>query len=41
VVNDLGGELLGDIHASAAYRKSMAPRFVAQAVEKAAARARA
>jgi len=39
VLNDLGGDLLGDIHASAAYRKSMAPRYVAQAVIRAAERA--
>lgn len=39
VVNDLGGDLLGDIHSSAAYRKSMAPHYVVQAVKRAAGRA--
>lgn len=39
VENDLGGDLLGDMHAGAAYRKAMAPVFVKRALMAAAARA--
>jgi len=40
IADDLGGEVLGDIHASAAYRRQMAPVFVRRALETAVARAR-
>lgn len=39
VQDDLGDELQGDIHASAEYRKAMAPVFVKRALMKAAGRA--
>ncbi|MFQ5399804.1 MAG: FAD binding domain-containing protein [Anaerolineae bacterium] len=39
VQDDLGGEILGDIHASADYRRQMAPVFVRRALTAAAARA--
>ena len=39
VTNDLGDDILGDIHASADYRREMAPVMVARAVEQAAKRA--
>ncbi|MEM7537940.1 MAG: xanthine dehydrogenase family protein subunit M, partial [Chloroflexota bacterium] len=39
VANDLGDDVMGDIHASADYRRSMAPVFVSRAVSKAAERA--
>ena len=39
VENDLGGDLLGDMHAGADYRKAMAPVFVKRALLAAAARA--
>jgi carbon-monoxide dehydrogenase medium subunit len=39
VENDLGGDLLGDMHAGADYRKAMAPVFVKRALMAAAARA--
>ena len=39
VENDLGGDLLGDMHAGADYRKAMAPVFVKRALIAAAARA--
>jgi carbon-monoxide dehydrogenase medium subunit len=35
VANDLGDEILGDIHASAEYRRAMAPVYVARALMKA------
>lgn len=38
VSNDLGDELLGDIHASADYRRAMAPVYVKRALLKAAER---
>ena len=40
VANDLGDDVMGDIHASADYRRQMAPVFVRRALEKAASRAR-
>ncbi|MGH2537213.1 MAG: FAD binding domain-containing protein [Candidatus Promineifilaceae bacterium] len=40
VGDDLGDELIGDIHASAEYRRAMAPVFVRRALLKAAERAR-
>jgi len=36
VTNDLGDDLIGDIHASAEYRRAMAPVYVARALMKAA-----
>lgn len=39
VLDDLGGELLGDIHASAEYRRKTAPAFVRRALSKAVTRA--
>lgn len=39
VANDLGDDIMGDIHASTDYRRAMAPVFVARAIEKAAGRA--
>jgi carbon-monoxide dehydrogenase medium subunit len=39
VQDDLGDEILDDFHASAAYRRAMAPLFVKQALEKAVLRA--
>lgn len=39
VQNDLGADILGDIHASADYRKAMAPVYVRRAVAAAAERA--
>lgn len=36
VTNDLGNELIGDMHASADYRRAMAPVYVARALMKAA-----
>jgi carbon-monoxide dehydrogenase medium subunit len=39
VANDLGDDILGDIHASADYRKQMAPVFVKRALIKAKDRA--
>lgn len=39
VVNDLGDEVLGDIHASTDYRKAMAPVYVKRALAKAVERA--
>lgn len=39
VVNDLGEDVMGDIHASADYRRAMAAVYVARAVQKAAERA--
>lgn len=39
VVNDLGEDVMGDIHASADYRRAMAPIYVARALSKAAERA--
>lgn len=39
VASDLGGDVIGDIHASAGYRREMAPVFIARAVKKAAERA--
>lgn len=39
VANDLGNDILGDIHASADYRREMAPVMVARAVEQATKRA--
>jgi CO/xanthine dehydrogenase FAD-binding subunit len=39
VQNDLGDDILGDIHASADYRRQMATVFVRRAVTKAAERA--
>ena len=40
VVDDLGDEVMGDIHASADYRRQMAPVFVRRALETAVSRAR-
>jgi carbon-monoxide dehydrogenase medium subunit len=40
VLNDLGDDIIGDIHASAEYRKAMAPVFVKRAVTAAAQRAK-
>jgi len=40
VANDLGDEVMGDMHASADYRRRMAPVFVRRALEKAASRAK-
>ena len=40
VADDLKGEVLGDIHTSAAYRKAVAPVFVQRALTAAAQRAR-
>ena len=40
VVNDLGDDVMGDMHASADYRRQMAPVFVRRALEKAASRAK-
>jgi carbon-monoxide dehydrogenase medium subunit len=40
VVDDLGRELLGDIHTSANYRKAMAPVYIRRALNLAAERAR-
>lgn len=40
VLNDLGDDVIGDIHASAEYRKAMAPVFVKRAVTAAAQRAK-
>lgn len=39
VVNDLGEDVMGDIHASADYRRAMAAVYVARAVQKAVERA--
>lgn len=39
VVNDLGEDVMGDIHASADYRRAMAAIYVTRAVQKAAERA--
>jgi carbon-monoxide dehydrogenase medium subunit len=39
IVDDLGDDVMGDIHASAEYRTAMAPVYVARALSKAAARA--
>jgi carbon-monoxide dehydrogenase medium subunit len=39
VDDDLGGDLLGDLHASADYRRSVAPAFVSRALLKAVERA--
>ena len=39
VVNDLGEDVMGDMHASADYRRAMATIYVARAVQKAAERA--
>lgn len=39
VDNDLGDQVLGDIHASADYRRSVAPEFVARAIRSALQRA--
>jgi carbon-monoxide dehydrogenase medium subunit len=39
VLNDLGDEVMGDIHASANYRRQMAPVFVARALNLASHRA--
>ena len=39
VLDDLGDEILDDMHASADYRRAMVPRFVKQALEKAVLRA--
>jgi carbon-monoxide dehydrogenase medium subunit len=39
VANDLGDDILGDIHAGADYRRQMAPVFVKRALMKAAGRA--
>jgi carbon-monoxide dehydrogenase medium subunit len=39
VHNDLGDDLIGDIHASAAYRREVAPTYVFRALEKAWQRA--
>jgi carbon-monoxide dehydrogenase medium subunit len=36
VANDLGDDLIGDMHASAEYRRAMAPVYVARALMKAA-----
>ena len=41
ITGDIGGDLLGDIYASAAFRGSMAPVYVARAIAAAAGRARA
>ncbi len=38
VVNDLGDDVIGDIHASADYRRAMAPVYVARAIKAAAQR---
>ena len=38
---DLGKDLLGDVYASASFRGSMAPVYVARAIAAAAERARA
>jgi len=40
VANDLGDDVTGDMHASAEYRRQMAPVFVRRALEKAASRAK-
>lgn len=40
IANDLGNDVMGDMHASADYRRQMAPIFVRRALEKAASRAR-
>jgi carbon-monoxide dehydrogenase medium subunit len=40
VANDLGDDVMGDMHASADYRRQMAPVFVRRALEKAASRAK-
>ena len=39
IVNDLGDEVMGDIHASESYRRSMAPVFAERAIAKAVERA--
>ncbi|MFQ5944103.1 MAG: hypothetical protein ACE5JF_11170 [Anaerolineales bacterium] len=39
VQNDLGDEILDDMHASADYRKAMAPVYVRRAIAAAAERA--
>lgn len=39
VANDLGDDVMGDIHASAEYRRQMAPVFVRRALETAVSRA--
>lgn len=39
VDNDLGGDVMGDIHASSEYRRSVAPVFVRRALEAAVSRA--
>jgi carbon-monoxide dehydrogenase medium subunit len=39
IVDDLGDDLLGDLHASAEYRKAMAPVYVKRALKAAVARA--
>jgi CO/xanthine dehydrogenase FAD-binding subunit len=40
VADDLKGEVIGDIHTSADYRKAVAPVFVQRALTAAAQRAR-
>jgi carbon-monoxide dehydrogenase medium subunit len=40
VLNDLGDDIIGDIHASAEYRQAMAPVFVKRAIMAAAQRTR-
>lgn len=40
IASDLGDEVNGDIHASAEYRKAVAPGLVAEAIRKAAGRAK-
>jgi carbon-monoxide dehydrogenase medium subunit len=40
VKNDLGDDIIGDIHASAEYRQAMAPVFVKRALLTAIQRAR-
>lgn len=40
IANDLGDEVTGDMHASADYRRQMAPVFVRRALETAASRAK-
>jgi carbon-monoxide dehydrogenase medium subunit len=39
IANDLGDDVMGDIHASAEYRRAVAPVYVEQALTKAAERA--
>lgn len=40
IANDLGDDVMGDVHASAAYRRQMAPVLVRRALETAVARAK-